>query len=86
VIPLNPYKQLVVERLEQKGMEPSLIPTFIKNLAKTLLVNPQESLFQVNARLQFLGWGDVELDYRTYELAEACFESEGLNSTRLETH
>jgi hypothetical protein len=33
---------------------------------------------QVNKRLHYLGWDDVDLDYHTLELALACFEIEGL--------
>jgi len=36
------------------------------------------NLLQVNKQLHLLGWDSFELDYRTLELATACFEAEGL--------
>ena len=44
-----------------------------------MLVSPGTNVVQVNDRLHSLGWDDIELDYRTYELATACFESDDLD-------
>lgn len=65
-------------------MDPNLIPGFIRNLAKTISVDPETSILQVNDRLHALGWDDVELDYRTFELATACFEAGGLEDLEME--
>jgi hypothetical protein len=54
-----------------------MAPGFIRSLANTIFVNPQMDISQVNNRLHWLGWDDVELDYHTLQLAIACFEKSG---------
>jgi hypothetical protein len=71
----------LVKRLKMKGVEPGIIPWFIKNLESTMRFNSQMNLSQINNRMKWLGWDDVELDYHTYQLAKACFESEAINGT-----
>ena len=75
---INPLTQIFIERLEKKGMDPRIIPGFIRNLANTVLAHSTTSLVQVNDKLHSLGWDDFDMDYRTFELATACFESNGL--------
>ena len=70
--------QILIDRLEKKGMAPNTIPVFIRTLTHTLLADVQTSLWHVKQQMDFLGWDDVELDYRTLELAAICSESEGL--------
>jgi hypothetical protein len=72
-------KMTLVDRLKTKGVDPGIIPWFIKNLARTMKFDSHMNLSQINSRLKWLGWDDVELDYHTYQLAKACFESEGIN-------
>ena len=75
---MSQLAQILVERLEKKEMEPCIIPGFIRDLANTVLINPDMSHFAVNRHLHLLGWDDFELDYHTLQLAIACFEDEGL--------
>jgi len=75
---LNQLTQILIERLEKNGIEPSIIHGFIRDLANTISVNPYINLLQANNRLHFLGWDSFELDYHTLQLAIACFEAEGL--------
>ncbi len=75
---MNQFTQILIKRLEKKGMEPNLIPGFVRNLANTILANPYSHFLQVNKQLHFLGWDDFEMDYRTLELARASLEAEGL--------
>lgn len=77
---MNQLTQNLRERLEKQGIEPGVIPGFIRSLANTLFVNPQMNLLQVNNRLHLLGWDNFELDYHTLQLAIACFEAEGLEN------
>ncbi|MFC1822961.1 hypothetical protein ACFL9T_09665 [Thermodesulfobacteriota bacterium] len=77
---MNQFTGILIERLEEQGIEPSLIPGFVRSLAGTLLVHPKMNLLQVNKKMQFLGW-DYKLDYHTLQLAIACFEAEGLKKT-----
>ena len=67
-------KKNLINELRGKGIENNLIPRFIKDLAYSFQVDPSVSLSDVNDRLHFLGWEDVELDYHTLQLAIASFE------------
>jgi hypothetical protein len=75
---------ILIKRLEKKGIEPSIIHCFIRDLANTTLSNPHMNLLQVNKRLHLLGWDGFELDYHTLQLAIACFEAEGLKGLQNE--
>jgi hypothetical protein len=72
--------RILIERLEEKRLEPSIVHGFIRDLANTILVNPHMNLLQLNKRLHSLGWDSFELNYHTLQLAIACFEAEGLKS------
>lgn len=80
---LSQHKQILINRLEKKGMEKNAILGFILSLKSYLLDNPNMNHLQINKRLQFLGWDEFELDYHTLQLAIACFESEGLKSLEI---
>lgn len=67
-------EQIFLDRLKKIGIEPNLIPGFIKDLANSLFLNPNMNLAQVNERLRYLGWDEIELDYHTYQLAKECLE------------
>ena len=75
---MNQIKHTLIQRLEKKGLESDLIPSFIRSLANTYVVNPQMNVSQVNQKLQYLGWAGVEVDYHTFQLALACLDDEGL--------
>ena len=75
---MNQITQNFIERLEKQGMEPGMIPGFIRSLANAISVYPDMNLSQVNQRLHLLGWDNFELDYHTLQLAIASFEAEGL--------
>lgn len=80
---MNQIKLTLIRRLEKKGLDSNLIPSFVRSLANCYVVNPHLSLSQVNRQLQYLGWEGVEMDYHTLQLILSCFEDEGLK--RLET-
>ena len=75
---MDNIKHTLIQRLEKKGLESDLIPSFIRSLANSYVVNPQMNFSQVNQKLQSLGWAGVEVDYHTFQLVLACFEDEGL--------
>jgi len=77
---LNQFTEILIDRLEKKGLEAGLIPGFIKALGNALLGNPHSSHLHMNKQLHSLGWDDLDLDYRTFEIATACLENEGLES------
>ncbi len=71
---MSQLTQILKERLEEKGMAPEEISGFIRDLTKALHVNPHSNHLHLNEHLHLLGWNDFELDYRTFEIASACFE------------
>jgi len=75
-------KKVFIHRLVEKGIEPCLIPGFVRVLTNSLSVNHHLDLQQVNKRLRYLGWNDFELDYHTLLMAMACFEEEGFHKSR----
>ncbi len=80
---LKQHQEILMHRLEKKGIARKLIPGFLKILTSSLLPDPQMGLSQVNKRLQYLGWDDFELDYHTLQLAKACFEADDFNLANL---
>ena len=75
----------LISKLKEKGIEESLIPGFLRTLANALMINPSMSSLQLNQRLKYLGWNDVELDWRTLELARAFFEARGISSLQYQS-
>jgi hypothetical protein len=71
--PIN-IKQIFLQRLKKIGVEPNLISGLMKALASFFFLNPNMNLLQVNERLLYLGWIDIELDYHTYQLAIECLD------------
>jgi hypothetical protein len=73
---LADVEKILIDELKGKGIELRVIPRFIKDIANSLLADPYVNLSDVNERLHFLGWEDIELDYHTLQLAIATFERE----------
>jgi len=67
--------QIFLQRLKTIVVEPNLISGLMKALAVFFYLNPNMSLSQVNERLHYLGWNDIELDYHTYQLAIECLDN-----------
>ena len=70
----------LIERLTGKGMEISIIPAYIRDLANITVGNGYLSLPELNRQLQLLGWDDFELDDSTFHLLMSIFEIDGLIS------
>ncbi len=67
-------KHILIKRLEDKGIQKDVIPSFFRTLACSCHENPEVSLSQINTRLEYLGWNNVELDYYTFQLVINCVE------------
>lgn len=63
-------KDVLIEQLEKKGIQPDQIPGFIRAMENTFLDDPFVSLIQANSRLQFLGWDDIQLDHPIFLLIQ----------------
>ena len=77
----NPIRGALISRLRALGIGRGLLPGLIRNLAAAHRIHPHLSLRQFNRRLHYLGWGDLDLDYHTWQLALAYLESEGCRPT-----
>ncbi len=67
---------ILVERLGEKGMEVTIIPAYIRDLANILADNSLLSLQELNRKLHVIGWDDLELDEYTLQLIIAVIEQD----------
>ena len=67
-------EETLLNELQGKGINDEAIPRFIKDLAYSYEIDPSYSLSEINERLHYLGWDDIELDYHTLQLAIASIE------------
>ena len=63
-------KDILIQQLEKKGIQPNQIPGFIRAMENTFLDDPFVSLIQANSHMQFLGWDDIQLDHPTFLLIQ----------------
>ena len=74
-----PYnlKQLLIQRLSHRGLEKNQIPGFLRSLANSIDIGQNPNYTLINNHMRNIGWDDIDLDYRTFELARNCLEAEG---------
>jgi hypothetical protein len=73
---MEDLKLLLIDRLKSKGMDPSLIPAFLKALTNLLSSEPSIEPAQANQKLNSLGWDEVAIDYHFLQIAIACGEAD----------
>jgi hypothetical protein len=78
---MKQIKEILFQRLENKGIDLKFVPGFIRTLANSFWAEPDMTLSQINRRLHYLGWAEVELDYHTWQLTIACLEDCGLKGS-----
>ena len=66
--------EVLIQRLEEMGFAPEMIPGFVRDVANTISENGHTELDVVNKRLWMLGWNPIELDYHTFQLLIANLE------------
>jgi hypothetical protein len=69
---MDDLKPLLIDRLKSKGIDPSLIPAYLKALTSIISSEPGIELAQVNQKLHALGWNEVAIDYHSLQIAIAC--------------
>jgi hypothetical protein len=69
-------KLLLIDRLKSKGMDPRLIPAYLKALTSLISSEPGIDPAQANQKLHSLGWDEVVIDYHCLQIAIACLETE----------
>ena len=67
---------ILIQRLNRKGLEKNLIPGFLRSLANSIDMGQNKSFTLINRHMRNIGWEDFELDYHTFELARNCLEAE----------
>jgi len=77
---LKQLERTLIRQLTKNGIEPDLIPGFVRSLAKAISVDPEMDHLRISDHLRYLGWDGFELDYHTMQLAMACFEASGIET------
>jgi len=72
---MSQLKQALYGRLAKSGIDRCLVPGFLRNLANAHRADVSLNHSQAQAQLRYLGWNDIELDYHTWQLAEAYLTS-----------
>jgi hypothetical protein len=72
---MEQLKEIIIQRLKAKGMDVTLVPSFIRDVANTNISTAYD-LKELNRRLGTLGWNEFELDDHTFRLIEAVIEKE----------
>ena len=72
---MNELKEKLYHRLGESGIDRPLVPGFLRNLAHASRTHLAAGHNQVQAQMLYLGWRDLELDYHTWQLAEAYLGS-----------
>jgi DNA-binding PadR family transcriptional regulator len=75
---LNQVTEILIQRLEKKGIAPTVITGFLRSVMITISDNAPMSLQEMNKRLHVLGWDSFEMDDNTLQLIIASLEAEGL--------
>jgi DNA-binding PadR family transcriptional regulator len=75
---LNQVTEILIQRLEKKGIAPTVITGFLRSVMITISDNAPMSLQEMNKRLHALGWDSFEMDDNTLQLIIASLEAEGL--------
>jgi hypothetical protein len=73
---MEDLKLILIDRLKSKGMDPALIPAFLKALTSLISSEPGIDLAQVNRKMHSLGWNEVAIDYHCLQIAIACLEAD----------
>jgi hypothetical protein len=68
-------KKILLERFEEKGVEPVLIPGLLKNILATLKDRPEITHEEVSEQLHYIGWKDFDLDENTMQIIIADYEA-----------
>lgn len=59
---MTKFNRSVALQLEDKGLEPKRIPSFLRNMENVLALLPNPTTQQVNKWIGSLGYADVTLD------------------------
>ena len=67
---------LLIDRLRSLGMDPLLIPAYLRALTSFILSQPNIDPDRANQKINSPGWNDVAIDYHSLQITIACLEQE----------
>jgi hypothetical protein len=73
---MEDLKLLLIDRLKSKGIDPALIPPFLKALTHLISSEPGIEPAQATQKMHSLGWDEVAVDYHCLQIAIACLEAD----------
>jgi hypothetical protein len=73
---MEDLKLLLIDRLKSKGVDPALIPAFLKALTHLISLDPEIDPAVANLKMHSLGWTEVTVDYHCLQIAIACLEAD----------
>ena len=73
---MDDLKLILIDQLKSKGIDPALIPAFLKALTSLISSEPSVEPAQINQKLHSLGWDEVAIDYHCLQIAIACIETD----------
>jgi hypothetical protein len=73
---MDDLKPLLIDRLKSKGIDPSLIPAYLKALTSLISSEPGIDPAVANQKMHSLGWNEVTVDYHCLQIAIACLEAD----------
>lgn len=76
----NQLAAVFEKHLMTKGLALDHMASFLRDLDRALVVYNEP--LHLNTRMHLLGWNDLDVDYRTMELAEAYFDSDKMFGKR----
>jgi hypothetical protein len=65
---MNGLHDILLQRLINKGLSREMIPGFVRNVTRTVFSRPDITLRELNRRLDWLGWDQIEIDMHTLDL------------------
>ena len=68
--------RILLERLQQHGVNTDEAPALLRDLSKILESNPGIDPAAASLKLHLLGWNGLTLDYQSFQLAQAWMEFE----------
>jgi hypothetical protein len=73
---MEDLKLLLIDRLKSKGMDPALVPAFLKALTHLISSDPEIDPAVASQKMHSLGWNEVTVDYHCLQIAIACLEAD----------
>jgi hypothetical protein len=65
---LDQILKIIVERLEEKEIDPGKIPSCVETIVYNIFLNPVITYQELNRKMQSLGWHNFEIDEHTLKL------------------